>query len=172
VLTNLKQSFFETGKVMSLETQESGKNLSKTWLANSETAERGWWIVDASGQRLGRIATHVATLLRGKHKPTFTPGVDTGDFVVVINCDKIQLTGTKWESKKYFSHSRYFGSLKEKTAAQMKTEDSTFIIKEAVRGMLPTSRLNYSVISKLKAFNGAEHTHQAQKPQPYAIVKK
>lgn len=144
----------------------------KTWMANSEEAERNWWIVDAADQRVGRVATHIANLLRGKHKPTYTPHMDNGDFVVVINTDKLQLTGTKWGDKKYYSHSRFFGSLKEKTAAQMKQEDSGFVIREAVRGMLPTNKLSYSLINKLKTFPGAEHTHTAQKAQPYVIAKK
>lgn len=141
----------------------------KTWNAKKEEAERNWWIVDAADMRVGRLATTIANLLRGKHKPTFTPHVDNGDFVVVINTDKIQMTGNKLETKKYFRHSRFFGSLKEKTAAQMKEEDSTFILHEAVRGMLPTNRMSRHLMNKLKLFNGAEHTHAAQKPQAYKI---
>ena len=141
-------------------------------MAKAEEADRNWWIVDASGQRVGRLATQIATLLRGKHKPTFTPHMDNGDFVIVINTDKVELTGTKWEDKKYFRHSRFFGSLKEKTAAQMQKQDSTFVVHEAVRGMLPTNRLSYSLITKLKTFPKAEHTHTAQKAQPYVIAKK
>ena len=144
----------------------------KTWMAKAEEAERNWWIVDAADQRLGRVATHIATLLRGKHKPTFTPHCDVGDFVVVINTDKIQLSGTKWEAKKYYRHSRFFGSLKEKTAAQMKEQDSTFIMHEAVRGMLPTNKLSYGLIKKLKSYSGAEHPHDVQKPKPYTIAVK
>ena len=87
---------------------------NKTWMTSKEEADRQWWIIDASGQRVGRLATQIATLLRGKHKATYTPNVDNGDFVIVINTDKVELTGTKWEDKKYFSHSRFFGSLKEK----------------------------------------------------------
>ena len=143
--------------------------MSKTWMANAETAERNWWIVDAEGQRLGRLATHIAVLLRGKHKPTFTPHMDNGDFVVVINADKVEMTGTKWEEKKYYRHSRFFGSLKEKTAAQMKDFQPEFIIQEAVRGMLPTNKLSYALIKKLKAYKGAEHPHKNQKPQAYTV---
>jgi large subunit ribosomal protein L13 len=141
----------------------------KTWNAKQEEVEHQWWIIDAANQKVGRVATHVATLLRGKNKPIYTPHVDTGDFVVVINTDKMVLTGNKMNSKKYFSHSRFFGSLKEKTAAQMQEEDSTFIISEAVRGMLPTNKLSRHLILKLKAFTGAEHPHAAQKPQAYSI---
>lgn len=147
-------------------------NNQQTWMAKPEEAERNWWIVDASGQRLGRLATQVAMLLRGKKKPTFTPHVDNGDFVIVINTDKIELTGTKWEDKSYFRHSRFFGSLKEKTAAQMKRDDSTFIIHEAVRGMLPTNKLSYSLITKLKTYPGAEHPHSTQKAQAYKLTTK
>ena len=154
------------------ETTVSGRIGSDTWMAKNEEAERNWWIVDAQGQRLGRLATQIATLLRGKHKPTFTPQSDAGDFVVVINSDKIEMTGTKWQEKKYYRHSRFFGSLKEKTAAQMKDEDSTFIIHEAVRGMLPTNKLSRDLIKKLKTYTGAEHPHAVQKPQAYKLSTK
>jgi large subunit ribosomal protein L13 len=140
-------------------------------MAKKEEAERNWWIVDATDMRVGRLATTIATLLRGKHKPTFTPHMDNGDFVIVVNTDKIQMTGNKLESKSYFRHSRFFGSLKEKTAAQMKEEDSAFIVHEAVRGMLPTNKLSRQLMMKLKLFKGAEHDHAAQKPQAYAISK-
>lgn len=144
----------------------------KTWNAKTDEVERGWHIIDATGQRVGRVATHVANLLRGKNKPIFTPHVDCGDFVVIVNTDKMELTGTKWETKKYYRHSRYFGSMKEKTAAQMKEEDSTFIMHEAVRGMLPTNKLSRHLILKMKAYKGAEHPHAAQKPQAYTIKAK
>jgi len=141
-------------------------------MAKPEEADRNWWIVDAEGQRLGRLATQIANLLRGKHKPTFTPHVDNGDFVIVINAEKIEMTGTKWTDKKYYRHSRFFGSLKEKTAAQVKQVDSAFVIQEAVRGMLPTNRLSYSLLNKLKAYPGAEHPHAQQKAQPYKLSTK
>lgn len=141
----------------------------KTWMAKAEEAERNWWIVDASGQTLGRLATQVADLLRGKKKPTFTPGVDAGDFVVVINTEKLQMTGTKWNVKKYRTHSRFFGSLKEKTAEQKKQEDPAFLIREAVWGMLPDSKFSYHLLGKLKAYPGADHPHSAQRPQAYTI---
>ena len=143
----------------------------KTWNAKQEEVERQWWIVDAADQKVGRVATHISNLLRGKNKPIYTPHVDTGDFVVVINTDKMVLTGNKENTKKYFRHSRFFGSLKEKTAAQMQVEDSTFIIHEAVRGMLPTNKMARHLILKLKAFKGTEHNHAAQKPQAYTINK-
>ena len=147
-------------------------NTSDSYMAKAEEADRNWWIVDASGQRLGRLATQIATLLRGKHKPTFTPHMDNGDFVIVINTDKIEMTGTKWDTKKYFSHSRFFGSMKEKTASQVRQHDSTFVIHEAVRGMLPTNKLAYSLINKLKSYSGAEHPHAVQKAQPYKLMTK
>ncbi|MBX3032747.1 MAG: 50S ribosomal protein L13 [Bdellovibrionaceae bacterium] len=141
----------------------------KTYVAKTDEVQRKWYIVDAAGQRVGRVATHVATLLRGKHKAIFTPHVDTGDFVVVINTDKLELTGGKWDTKKYYSHTRFFGSLKEKTAAEMKTEDSSFILSEAVRGMLPTNKLSRHILLKLKAYPGADHPHAAQKPEAYKL---
>lgn len=146
--------------------------VTKTWMAKPEEVERKWWIVDASGQRVGRVATHLANLLRGKNKPQFTPHVDTGDFVVVVNTDQMELTGSKWEDKKYFRHSRFFGSLKEKTAAQIKVEDSTFVLHEAVRGMLPTNKMSRHLILKMKSYRGAEHPHAPQKPVPYSLENK
>ena len=143
----------------------------KTWNAKTEEADRKWFIVDASGLRLGRLATHVANILRGKNLPTFTPHADAGGFVVVINSDKIELTGNKWNSKKYYRHSRFFGSLKEKTAAQMKDDNPEFMIQDAVKGMLPVNKLSYSLITKLKVYAGADHPHAAQKPEAYIIQK-
>jgi large subunit ribosomal protein L13 len=140
-----------------------------TQFFSKEDADRAWWLIDAADQRLGRVATHVATLLRGKHKPTFTPNMDNGDFVVVINMDRVQLTGRKWSQKKFFRHSRFFGSLKEKTAEQKKQEDPTFLMKEAVKGMLPDAKLSYDLIYKLKIYPGAEHPHAVQKPQPWKV---
>lgn len=134
-----------------------------------EDAERNWWIIDATNKRLGRVATQIATLLRGKHKPTFTPNMDNGDFVVVINMDKIEMTGTKLLDKKYYRHSRFFGSMKEKTAEQKKAEDPGFLMQEAVKGMLPDARSSYDLMRKLNVYSGAEHPHAAQKPQPWTI---
>jgi large subunit ribosomal protein L13 len=140
-----------------------------TQFFSKEDAERSWWIIDAGNQRLGRVATQVATLLRGKHKPTFTPNMDNGDFVIVINMDKVQLTGGKWLDKKFYRHSRFFGSLKEKTAEQKKAEDPAFLMKEAVKGMLPDARISYDLIQKLNIYPGAEHPHAVQKPQPWKV---
>lgn len=144
----------------------------KTFNAKAEEVERKWYIVDAAEVRVGRLATHVANLLRGKHKPIFTPHVDTGDFVVVINADKIQMTGSKLDTKKYYRHSRFFGSLKAKSAAQMKQDDPAFIVQEAVRGMLPTNKLSRNILLKLKVYAGAEHPHAAQKPEAYKLTRK
>lgn len=141
----------------------------KTYVAKTDEVQRKWFIVDAAGQRVGRVATHVANLLRGKGKPTFTPHVDCGDFVVVINTDQLELTGGKWETKKYYRHSRHFGSMKEKTAGQMKEEDSTFVLHEAVRGMLPTNKLSRHSLLKLKMYTDAQHPHASQKPEAYKL---
>jgi large subunit ribosomal protein L13 len=144
----------------------------KTWNAKTEETDHKWFVVDASGLRLGRLATHVANILRGKNLPTYTPHADTGGFVVIINSDKIEMTGNKWTTKKYYTHSRFFGSLKEKSAEQMKQTDSEFIISEAVRGMLPTNKLSKSLITKLKVYKGPEHPHAAQKPEAFVIKTK
>ncbi len=144
----------------------------KTWNAKTEETDRKWFVVDASGQRLGRMATHIANILRGKNLPTYTPHADAGGFVVVINSDKIEMTGDKWNTKKYYRHSRWFGSLKEKSAEQMRQDDSTFIVSEAVRGMLPVNKLSKTLITKLKVYTGADHPHDAQKPEAFTIKHK
>ncbi|MGE0633126.1 MAG: 50S ribosomal protein L13 [Pseudobdellovibrionaceae bacterium] len=142
----------------------------QTKYVRTEDAERNWWIIDASGLTLGRMATQVADILRGKNKPSFTPSADVGDFVIVLNSDKIKVTGDKLNSKKYYRHSRFFGSLKEKSRAEKMTEDSTFVITEAVRGMLPTNRsLSRDVLGKLKVYTGTDHPHAAQKPQTMTL---
>jgi large subunit ribosomal protein L13 len=138
----------------------------KTWTAKDSEVKRQWWIIDAEGKTLGRLATQIATVLRGKNKPIFTPHVDTGDFVVVINSKKIKLTGNKLLQKKYYTHSRFFGSLKEFSAQQILEKDSTFLVTEAVEGMLPNNKLATQILRKLKVYEGAEHPHQIQKPQP------
>jgi large subunit ribosomal protein L13 len=144
----------------------------QTKFVAKEDTERNWWIIDAADQRVGRIATQIATLLRGKHKPTFTPNQDNGDFVVVINTAKLEMTGAKWQDKKYYRHSRFFGSMKEKTAEQKRIEDPNFILIDAVKGMLPDARLSYSLLDKMKTFPGSEHTHATQKPQPWTTPKR
>ena len=141
----------------------------KTWNAKADDVERKWWVVDASGKTLGRMATEIAGVLRGKNKPIFTPNVDCGDFVVVINSEKVEMSGNKWNTEKFYSHSRYFGSLKELSAAQMRQKDPGQVIIEAVKGMLPKNKLSSQVIKKLKVYAGGEHPHSAQNPEAFNI---
>ena len=139
----------------------------KTWNAKKEDYEsnRNWYLVDAQGQSVGRLSSKIAKILSGKNKPTYTPHVDTGDMVVVINADKVTLTGKKWLDKKYYRRSRFFGSLKETTAKEMLTKNPTFILQDSVQGMLPKTKLGNKMLSKLKLYAGSEHPHQAQNPQ-------
>ena len=141
----------------------------KTWIAKGEEIEKKWWLVDATDKKVGRIATQIANILRGKNKPTFTPNTDVGDFVIVINTDKIQFSGNKWDEKKYYTRSRYFGSLKETSALEMREKDSTHIVQEAVFGMLPQNKLSEQIITKLKTYPAAEHPHAAQKPEALTL---
>ncbi|MGR6837463.1 50S ribosomal protein L13 [Syntrophomonas erecta] len=137
----------------------------KTYMAKPAEVDRQWYVIDASGQTLGRLASEVAAILRGKHKPTFTPHVDTGDFVIVINAEQIRLTGNKLLQKKYRYHTGYPGGLKEidyKSLLQKKPEKA---IEIAVKGMLPHNRLGDKMFKKLKVYRGSEHPHQAQKPE-------
>ena len=137
----------------------------KTYMAHAETVERKWYVVDAAGVTLGRLATRVATVLRGKHKPTYTPNVDTGDFVIVINTDKVVLTGKKLEDKYYRYHSGYIGGLKEIPYKKLMAEKSDLAVYEAVKGMLPKNSLGRVMLKKLRVYKGAEHNHAAQKPE-------
>ena len=137
----------------------------KTYMAHAETVERKWYVVDATGLPLGRLATRVASVLRGKHKPTFTPNGDTGDFVIVINTDKVVLTGKKLEDKFYRYHTGYIGGLKEISYKKMMAEMSDLAVYEAVKGMLPKNSLGRAMIKKLRGYKGAEHNHSAQKPE-------
>jgi large subunit ribosomal protein L13 len=141
----------------------------KTFMANNQNIERQWFVVDAEGKRLGRLATEIATLLRGKHKPTFTPHVDTGDYVIVINADKVELTGNKWADKKYYRHSRYPGGLKVTTASQLRDKFPERLVEFAVKGMLPKGRLGRQTYKKLYVYAGGEHPHQAQQPVVYEL---
>jgi large subunit ribosomal protein L13 len=134
-----------------------------------EDAVRNWRIVDADGQVLGRLATQVAVALRGKDKPVFTPHVDCGDFVVVVNAGKVKLTGNKLETKTYAYHTGYRGGLRSRSAGQMMKEDPEEMIRLAVWGMLPKGSLGRQIITKLKIYRGAEHPHAAQKPAPMTI---
>ena len=137
----------------------------KTYMAHAETVERKWYVVDAAGIPLGRLATKVASVLRGKHKPTFTPNVDTGDFVIVINTDKVVLTGKKLEDKFYRYHTGYIGGLKEIPYKKLMAEKSDLAVYEAVKGMLPKNSLGRVMLKKLRVYKGAEHNHAAQKPE-------
>jgi large subunit ribosomal protein L13 len=132
-------------------------------------AQRQWFIVDATGKVLGRLATEIARVLRGKHKPGFTPNQDAGDFVIVINAREIKLTGTKSAKKIYYRHSEYPGGIRETTAEKMLAEKPENLIRLAVKGMLPKSRLGRKLRTKLKVYAGAEHPHAAQKPEPLTI---
>ena len=126
-----------------------------------------WFVVDAEGQTLGRMATRIATVLRGKHKVTFTPHVDTGDYVIVINADKVALSGDKLDSKKYYRYTGYFGGLKSKTAREVVATEPERLVTQAVKGMLPKNRLSRQVIKKLKVYAGSEHPHEGQQPKPF-----
>ena len=141
----------------------------KTYMAHAETVERKWYVVDAEGLPLGRLATRVAAVLRGKHKPTYTPNVDTGDFVIVINTDKVVLTGNKLEDKMYRYHTGYIGNLKEIPYKKMMAEKSDLAVYEAVKGMLPKNSLGRAMIKKLRVYKGGEHNHAAQKPEVLKI---
>ena len=136
----------------------------KTFMAKAETVERKWYVVDATDMVLGRLASQVASILRGKNKPTFTPNVDTGDHVIIINCDKVVLTGRKLEQKYYRYHTGYVGGLKEIKYSKLMESKPDFAVYEAIRGMLPKSPIGRQMIKKLKVYKGAEHNHQAQKP--------
>ena len=133
-------------------------------------AARTWWVIDAEGKPLGRLASLVANVLRGKNKPTFTPHVDTGDFVIVVNAAKVKLTGRKLDTKEYHSYSGYPGGLRSATAKDVRVDDPDRMIREAVKGMLPKNRLSRRLITKLKVYGGEEHPHTAQKPQPFPKV--
>jgi large subunit ribosomal protein L13 len=138
----------------------------KTWNAKTHEIERRWYVVDAEGQTLGRLATRIADTLRGKRKPEYTPHVDTGDFVVVVNADKIAVTGKKLEQKIYYRHSGYPGGLRERTLAEELDRRPTEVLRKAVKGMLPRNRLARQQITKLKIYAGPEHPHEPQNPQP------
>ena len=141
----------------------------KTYMAKTAEVERKWYLVDASGKTLGRLSSQVAAILRGKNKPTFTPHIDTGDFVVVINADKIKVTGKKLSDKIYYSHSDYPGGMRETNLAEMLAKKPEKVIELAVKGMLPTGPLGRQMLTKLHVYAGAEHPHAAQKPEALEI---
>ena len=138
----------------------------KTYSAKVSEIEREWFVVDAAGKNLGRLATQIAGVLRGKHKPTFTPSMDVGDFVIVINAEKITVTGKKLLQKMYYRHSLYPGGLTAVSLERMLAKHPTRVIEHAVRGMLPKNRLGRKTFRKLKVYAGGKHPHQAQKPTP------
>jgi large subunit ribosomal protein L13 len=138
----------------------------KTYSAKPKEIVQRWYIVDAEGQTLGRLATRIADALRGKRKPEFTPHVDTGDFVVVVNAEKVTVTGSKLEQKRYYRHSGYPGGLRSRTLAEQLERRPTEVIRRAVKGMLPRNRLSRRQITKLKIYAGPEHPHVAQNPEP------
>lgn len=141
----------------------------KTYSAKKADIQREWFVVDAAGQTLGRLATRIATVLRGKHKPIYTPSMDTGDFVIVVNADKIAVTGRKLDQKTYYRYSGYPGGLTETSLRRMLQTHPTRVIEFAVRGMLPKNRLGRAMIKKLKVYAGGTHPHAAQQPKPLNV---
>mgnify|MGYP000552964653 CR=1 FL=1 len=141
----------------------------QTYMANPDKIERKWYVVDAEGCTLGRLASGVASVLRGKNKPQFTPHVDTGDYVIVVNADKIKVTGKKLTDKKYYRHSGWVGGLKTTQLGDMLADKPARVLTAAVRGMLPKNRLGRAMLKKLKIYAGSEHPHTAQNPQPLTL---
>ncbi|MBR2247521.1 MAG: 50S ribosomal protein L13 [Bacilli bacterium] len=137
----------------------------KSYMQKKETVERKWYVIDAEGKTLGRVATLAATYLRGKHKPTYTPHVDCGDYVIIINAEKVNLTGNKLDKKIYYNHSMYQGGLRERTARVMKERYPEEMMERAVKGMLPHNRLGRQMYKKLFVYKGSEHKQEAQKPE-------
>lgn len=140
-----------------------------TFMAKGHEVERKWLVVDAEGQTLGRLASEVASILRGKNKPTFTLNVDTGDNVIIINADKIELTGNKLQDKIYYRHTQFTGGLKQRTALEMRTKYPTQMLELAIKGMLPKNSLGRQMFRKLHVYAGAEHPHAAQTPEAYEL---
>ncbi len=140
--------------------------MEKTYVTKREDVDREWYVVDASGQTLGRLASRVARILRGKHKPVYSPSVDTGDYVIVVNAERIHVTGRKLDQKIYYRHSGYPGGLREITLRNLLQKHPTRVIEHAVRGMLPKNRLGRRMFKKLKVYAGPDHPHAAQQPKP------
>jgi large subunit ribosomal protein L13 len=143
---------------------------TKTYVATNENRQRDWWVVDAEGKTLGRLATQIADALRGKRKPEYTPHVDTGDFVIVVNAAKIAVTGKKRTDKIYYRHSGYPGGIRSRTLNEMLERRPEDVIRKAVKGMLPRNRLARRQIDKLKVYAGPEHPHEAQQPKPLEVA--
>lgn len=137
----------------------------KTFVTTPADIDRKWWLIDAEGQTLGRLASEIAILLRGKHKPIFSPNLDTGDYVVVINCDKLAVTGNRLEDKIYYEFSGYFGGMKSERLKDKMARQSDRVMEIAVKGMLPKGKLGRAMIKKLKAYSGSEHPHAGQNPE-------
>ena len=144
----------------------------KSYMANPSTIERKWFIVDATGHTLGRLASEVANVLRGKNKPVFTPHVDTGDYVIIINAEKIKVTGKKLDQKIYYNHSDYVGGMKETTLKDMLAKKPAYVVEHAVKGMLPKGPLGRQMMSKLHVYAGENHGHEAQKPEVLEIKER
>lgn len=141
----------------------------KTLSANASTVEKKWWIIDVEGKVLGRAASEIAKILRGKHKPSFTPHVDCGDNVIVINADKVRLNGNKWDSKEYIRHTGYPGGQRSLTAKEMLAKHPTRLVEKAVKGMLPKNRLGNVIYGNMRVYAGTEHPHEAQSPEAFEI---
>lgn len=141
----------------------------KSFMANPSKVERKWYVVDAEGKTLGRLASEVANVLRGKKKPIYTPHIDTGDYVIVVNAEKVKTTGKKLYQKKYYHHSEYVGGMKEATLKEMLQKKPEFVITHAVKGMLPKGPLGRQMLTKLHVYAGPEHKHEAQKPEAMEI---
>ena len=146
--------------------------ITTEFMANPSTIERKWFIVDATGHTLGRLASEVANVLRGKNKPVFTPHVDTGDYVIIINAEKIKVTGKKLDQKIYYNHSDYVGGMKETTLKDMLAKKPTYVVEHAVKGMLPKGPLGRQMMSKLHVYAGENHGHEAQKPEVLEIKER
>ena len=138
--------------------------MKNSYIQTKETVERKWFVVDAEDKNLGRVAAKVATVLRGKHKPTYTPNIDCGDFVIILNASKVNLTGNKLEDKKYYNHSRYAGGMRVRTAKEMKEKYPEEMMERAIKGMLPKGRLGRQMYRKLFVYAGENHPHAAQQP--------
>lgn len=146
-----------------------GSFMRTTYMAKANEVERKWYVVDAEGKTLGRLASEVASILRGKNKPTYTPHVDTGDHVIIVNASKIELTGKKLTDKIYYRHSMHPGGLKTRTALEMRTNYAEKMLELAIKGMLPKTSLGRQMFKKLHVYAGSEHPHQAQKPEVYEL---
>ena len=140
-----------------------------TFMAKKETLEHSWLLIDATDQVVGRLAVQIANLIRGKHKPTYTPHVDTGDFVIVVNAEKVKFTGKKWDTQQYASYTHYPGGLKLVGAKEILAKKPEFILEQAVKRMVPRNRLGRKQMTKLKIYAGAKHDHQAQQPVEYKL---